>query len=63
LQNVGQDLLVLDFFVGGDRAGGKGVCGRLMSQQLYVLLSVALKISGFLLLPQFAPSIKLTAKI
>ena len=30
-QNVGQDFIVLDFFVGGDRAGGKGVCGRLMS--------------------------------
>jgi hypothetical protein len=27
-QNVGQDFIVLDFFVGG---GGKGVCGRLMS--------------------------------
>jgi hypothetical protein len=30
-QNVGQDFIVLDFFVGGDRPGGKGVCGRLMS--------------------------------
>jgi hypothetical protein len=31
-QNVGQDFIVLDFFLlGGDRAGGKGVCGRLMS--------------------------------
>jgi hypothetical protein len=30
-QNVGQDFIVLDFFVGGYRAGGKGVCGRLMS--------------------------------
>jgi hypothetical protein len=36
-QNVGQDFIVLDFFhvwkifVGGDHAGGKGVCGRLMS--------------------------------
>jgi hypothetical protein len=29
-QNVGQDFIVLDFFVGGDCAGGKGVCGRLM---------------------------------
>jgi hypothetical protein len=26
-----QDFIVLDFFVGGDRPGGKGVCGRLMS--------------------------------
>jgi hypothetical protein len=25
------DFIVLDFFVGGDRPGGKGVCGRLMS--------------------------------
>ena len=25
-------MIVLDFFVGGDRAGGKGVCGRLMSR-------------------------------
>jgi len=33
------------------------------SKQFYVLLSVALKISGFLLLLLFAPSIKLTAKI
>ena len=30
-QNVGQDFIVLDLFVGGYRAGGKGVCGRLMS--------------------------------
>jgi hypothetical protein len=30
-QNVGQDFIVLDFFVGGDRPGGKGVCVRLMS--------------------------------
>jgi hypothetical protein len=30
-KNVGQDFIVLDFFVGGDRPGGKGVCGRLMS--------------------------------
>jgi hypothetical protein len=30
-QNVGQDFIVLDFFVGGYRAGGKGVCGRVMS--------------------------------
>ena len=29
-QNVGQDFIVL-FYVGGGRAGGKGVCGRLMS--------------------------------
>ena len=30
-QNVGQDFIVLDFFVGGDRPGEKGVCGRLLS--------------------------------
>ena len=30
-QNVGQDFIVLYFYVGGSRAGGKGVCGRLMS--------------------------------
>jgi hypothetical protein len=30
-QNVGQDFIVLDFLLGGYRAGGKGVCGRLMS--------------------------------
>ena len=28
---MGQDFIVPDFFVGGDRAGGKGVCRRLMS--------------------------------
>jgi hypothetical protein len=27
-QNVGQDFIVLDFLLGGYRAGGKGVCGR-----------------------------------
>jgi hypothetical protein len=27
-QNVGQDFIVLYFYVGGGRAGGKGVCGR-----------------------------------
>ena len=30
-QNVGQDFIVLDILLGGGRAGGKGVCGRLMS--------------------------------
>ena len=31
IANVGQDFIVLYFYVGGGRAGGKGVCGRLMS--------------------------------
>ena len=31
IANVGRDFIVLDFFVGGYRAGGKGVCGRLLS--------------------------------
>ena len=30
-QNVGQDFIVLDLLLGGYRAGGKGVCGRLIS--------------------------------
>ena len=29
-QNAGQDFIVLYFYVGGGRAGGKGVYGRLM---------------------------------
>ena len=30
-QNVGQDFIVLDFLLGGYRAGGEGVRGRLIS--------------------------------
>jgi hypothetical protein len=31
LSTDGQDFIVLYFLLGGDRAGGKRVCGRLMS--------------------------------
>jgi hypothetical protein len=31
IQNVGQDFIVLDFLLGGYRAGGEGVRGRLIS--------------------------------